>query len=80
MACTQVGKQLHGQLVISALGGSARELFDDLDAAELQDGVFLPHEHEGYYHVSAEELILRVLERRFVHVKAGMLQTRQNVL
>ena len=75
MVCTEVDEQRLGQLLIFALGGAARRLFDDLDTSERQTGVDLLDGNGGFYHISVAELILRVLEHRFpVHQEAGVLR------
>ena len=48
VACTEVDERRQGQLLIFALGGAARKLFDDLDTNERQNGVDLPDGHGGF--------------------------------
>ena len=59
VAATEVEPKRHGQMVIFALGGAARRIFDDLETEERQYGVDLPDGRGGHYHVSAVEFILR---------------------
>ena len=75
VACTDVDERLRGGFVSFALGGAARRLVDDFEAAECQDGVFVPDLEGGCCHLSAVEVILRVLIRQFfVHVRPRALQ------
>ena len=70
VACTEVEEKRQGQLLIFALGGAARRLFDDLDTEERQHGVDLPDGRGGYYHITAVEFILRILQHKFpVHAE-----------
>ena len=75
VAATEIEPKRHGQMLIFVLGGAARRIFDDLETEERQYGVDLLDDNGGYYHVSAVEFILRVLEDRFpVHQEARLLR------
>ena len=65
VAATEVEPKRHGQMLIFALGGAARRIFDDLEIEERQYGVDLPDGNGGHFHITAVEFILRVLEDRF---------------
>ena len=64
-----------------SLGGAARRLFDDMEMDEKVNGVDFPDGQGGYIHISAVELILRVLIAHFpVHAEARMLRIGLDLL
>ena len=73
VAAIEVVESRQGQLLIFALGGTARGFFHGMGTSERQFGVDLRDGRGGHVHVAAVEFILRVLQVRFaVHQGAAM--------
>ena len=63
---TEIPEERQGQQLILALSGSARLLFDGLEAQERKWGVDIPNAAgDGYVHLTAVEMILRILVAKF---------------